>query len=341
MTTIPVIRKFTYSHIVSALERMNVDVERTMARHNTPDWRHIGEADLIPVMDFMKAFEAGARATGEERFSMLVSENLDLDDFLDFGQAVKAGHTVFDAMNIACRLVTSQAPSLKFWLSQRKTGYLLCRKQLVATPDLSPALVQIERYTLRFLLSVIRTGAGPAWTPPQVYLSSERDDLFGEWSEFSDASIEFCAPHSAIFVPNEILVLPICKRDERVLQKNAIAKKRLSQYATGRDFVHDLRDLTKSLLHQNTANLHTLKEVTLLSPRTIQRRLAAKGQTFQSVLDQARFEIATDLLTAGDADVSEVSEFLGYEHPQHFIRAFRRWVGVTPGQYKRIQQRMQ
>lgn len=67
-----------------------------------------------------------------------------------------------------------------------------------------------------------------------------------------------------------------------------------------------------------------------LSPRTLQRRLAGLGTSYEGLLDTWRHAQARLHLGGSTAPVSSVSRALGYGHPAHFVRAFRRWEGRTP-----------
>lgn len=336
MPKIPLIRQYVFEQVTSTLENRNANVERALARNDIPDWRGLDGNDVVPLVHFIKAMEAGARATGDEEFSMRVAEEHGLDSFADYGRAIQSGITVFDAMRIACRLIGTQVPTLKWWIAKEQGGALLCRKQLVRSPDLEQALTYLERYTMLLLLNIIRTGAGPGWSPPAAFLSSQRDDVFGNWVAFEAASVTFEAPYSAIFVPNRILILPLQNRPAPDAPHLIGIEKKIRRDQLGKDIVDDVRLLAHSLLRQKSANLNTLAEVTLMSPRTIQRRLAEKGQSFAQLVEQVRFQNAVKLLDQDGASVSETSELLGYEHPQHFIRAFRRWAGISPGQYHRM-----
>jgi AraC-like DNA-binding protein len=64
------------------------------------------------------------------------------------------------------------------------------------------------------------------------------------------------------------------------------------------------------------------------SERTLARRLAAEGRTFQRVVDDVRFDVASSWLPT--RSVEEVSERLGFADVRSFQRAFRRWTGTTP-----------
>ena len=72
-----------------------------------------------------------------------------------------------------------------------------------------------------------------------------------------------------------------------------------------------------------------------LSARTLQRRLADEGTSFEAVLDRVRSGEAPRLLRARGAPVSEVAALLGYAEAASFTRAFRRWYGTTPSRWRR------
>lgn len=67
-----------------------------------------------------------------------------------------------------------------------------------------------------------------------------------------------------------------------------------------------------------------------MSERNLQRRLAAEGTTFQSVLDAARRELAIRHLSDPGATVAKVAWLVGFSEPSAFHRAFRRWTGQSP-----------
>ncbi|WP_030435065.1 AraC family transcriptional regulator [Actinoplanes subtropicus] len=73
-----------------------------------------------------------------------------------------------------------------------------------------------------------------------------------------------------------------------------------------------------------------------LSGRTLQRRLAEEGTTFQGVLDRTRLALAHHYLDRPDITVAEVAFLLGYDEPSSFYRAFHRWSGTTPQQARAV-----
>lgn len=89
------------------------------------------------------------------------------------------------------------------------------------------------------------------------------------------------------------------------------------------------------------ANLE-LGEVTLdlvarrlaTSRRSLQRRLSDAGTTFQELLDECRRGLCFRLLEAGEASTEEIAFVAGFSEPSSFFRAFRRWTGTTPAEWR-------
>jgi AraC-like DNA-binding protein len=72
-----------------------------------------------------------------------------------------------------------------------------------------------------------------------------------------------------------------------------------------------------------------------MSGRTLQRRLADEGVSYQELLDDARKEAAGRYLHESALAIGEVAYLVGYSEPAPFHRAFRRWYGTTPEAFRR------
>jgi len=71
-----------------------------------------------------------------------------------------------------------------------------------------------------------------------------------------------------------------------------------------------------------------------MSVRSLQRRLASEGLTFSQLVDEVRLEMAVPQLRDPDIRITDVAFGLGYSDPAHFTRAFSRWAGVAPSEYR-------
>ena len=68
--------------------------------------------------------------------------------------------------------------------------------------------------------------------------------------------------------------------------------------------------------------------------RTLSRRLRAEGKSFEALLAQIRYETARQLLTDTAIPIRQIAEAIGYADVSVFTRAFKRWSGTTPSEWR-------
>lgn len=88
------------------------------------------------------------------------------------------------------------------------------------------------------------------------------------------------------------------------------------------------------LLAQGEARVQAVAARLQLSPRTLQRRLAAEGQAFQQLLDTTRRQLAAQYLRDATLSLTEIAFLLGYAEQSSFSHAHRAWHGCSPLQWR-------
>ena len=76
-----------------------------------------------------------------------------------------------------------------------------------------------------------------------------------------------------------------------------------------------------------------------MSTRTLHRRLAEHQRTYQSVLDEVRCALAIEFLQQSDMSVDELAAQVGFSEAANFRKAFRKWTGQSPGDYRKALRR--
>jgi AraC-like DNA-binding protein len=77
-----------------------------------------------------------------------------------------------------------------------------------------------------------------------------------------------------------------------------------------------------------------IAKVLNLTPSTLRRRLDVEGQSFQAIKDQVRRDMAIDQLCHTTRSVAEIAAELGFSEASAFHRAFKKWAGASPGEYR-------
>jgi len=104
--------------------------------------------------------------------------------------------------------------------------------------------------------------------------------------------------------------------------------------------IESVRGAIGEQLPKGQVALNDTAELMGFSVRTLQRRLAALGLSYSHLVDEVRFIKARELIQAREK-LADVATHLGYADAGSFTRAFERWTGMSPLQYrKRFYQRV-
>ena len=147
--------------------------------------------------------------------------------------------------------------------------------------------------------------------------------------------VRFGAAQAGLRFDAHYLALPL-RRDERALQvmlQRALPLTVL-QYRRDRLLVRRVRQLLRTEAeHLRTAGdlAHRLH----VSVRTLHRQIREEGASLQALKDEARRDLAVELLLRTDRSVKQVARAAGFESEKSFARAFRAWTGRTPVEIRR------
>jgi AraC-like DNA-binding protein len=184
-----------------------------------------------------------------------------------------------------------------------------------------------------WLLAIGRRGTGLPLAPLRV--EYRRPPASAEvYQRHFGCPVRFGAAQNALVFHAEDLDRPLQTYNPELA---AIITPQLEQELASRAAARGPREQVKQTLQRLLAGRRPeLKDVArelAQSTRTLQRRLAGAGATYQEVLDEARSEQARHYLQHSDLELGEVAFLLGYEDTNSFFRAFHRWEGVPPGRW--------
>jgi AraC-like DNA-binding protein len=161
---------------------------------------------------------------------------------------------------------------------------------------------------------------------PPGYANLARE-LFG-------CEVRYRSTWAGFTLPREALDMPLRTADPIAFREaTLICQRELERQGADSTFSGRVRRLL--LEHQN--GFPTLAVTARLlheTPRTLHRRLTSEGSSFQALLEDVRHTLALEYLKVGRLSVEEVAYRLGYTDLSNFRRAFKRWVGMPPSEYR-------
>jgi AraC-like DNA-binding protein len=146
--------------------------------------------------------------------------------------------------------------------------------------------------------------------------------------------LSFNASDYALALPRSLLDAPLAQANapmQNLLREHAEALlARLPSASLSARVV----TLISAQLSHGEPDRQQLAQALNLSERTLQRRLADEGNSYQQLLNDTRRQLAERHLRDGRLAATEIALLLGYSESSVFFRAFRQWTGLTPGEYR-------
>ena len=205
--------------------------------------------------------------------------------------------------------------------------------RLSLSDTVTPVRVIVERAPgvfeaeLTIALSVVRFANETDGRMQAAYVSfSHEPDDAAEYARVLKCPVRTRASWSGWALARDAMGLPLRRRDAvlgRWLERQA-AELESRQPADG-----DARDEVRSVLSTQATTgdlrIDAVARVLAVTPRTLQRRLAKLGTSFETLLDDVRRQAAETYLSNPTLSISDVTYLLGYSEPTAFHRAFKRW----------------
>lgn len=204
---------------------------------------------------------------------------------------------------------------------------------LTVTYSMAKGLSADDRQTIELGVAMfcneLRSHAPRGWQPASVQLRHAAAADLRWHRRFFGPALSFDQDRNAVFVENALLERPLAAADARSRRLLSAVfegrQSKLPQAALAR-----VESVVRALLPFSRCSIDEVASAVSVSPRTLQRQLAAGGATFQQLRDRVRADLALGYLRQSALQLGQISEILGYSEPSAFTRSFRRWHGCSP-----------
>jgi AraC-like DNA-binding protein len=207
---------------------------------------------------------------------------------------------------------------IAFW------GYAVHYPGMKAIEQLGDGAMAVAFNMMRELV-----GAGP----DEILTSRRTPGNTAPYVNFFGCMPRFDAEQYALAFPASLLSRPVRGADRelrRILEKSVAAYWAVEQPSV----THTVARMLRARVIFPDTSLEAIANEMSMQPRTLNRRLQAEGNSFRELINEARFEVARQLLTGTRMDIIDIAVALGYADPSGFTHAFQRWSGVAPSQWR-------
>lgn len=191
---------------------------------------------------------------------------------------------------------------------------------------------QIES-VLVLIIGFARWLIGESLRPSEVRFTHEAPKETNLHREVFQCPLHFGCKENALLLDKKWMTMELPAADPELLRLHMAQADQRLRLMDRHTTSERIRIILDAAGHFDWSREHMASRLRM-SSRTLQRRLAKEGTTFQEIYDGYRHRAALTLLKDPELSASEVGMLLGFSEPSTFYRAFKRWEGQTPGRYR-------
>ncbi|MEM9939686.1 MAG: AraC family transcriptional regulator ligand-binding domain-containing protein [Pseudomonadota bacterium] len=201
--------------------------------------------------------------------------------------------------------------------------------------DGSRGMVLSNEASLSAVATISQEVSTAPFRPISVFFKHDARGDLETYERHFGCPVHFGSNRDALLVSEETLDAPNRLGDETIAKFfDRHLEQELAALADETGLEQRVRIAVAKVLSEGVPTLSAVASGLGMSARTLQRRLSDQGQSFQSLVDLARQELAQQLLRDTDYSLAEVAFLTGFSEQSGFTRAFKRWCGQTPRSYR-------
>jgi len=246
-------------------------------------------------------------------------------------QKLENAPTLYQALQKFIRLVNTEASHLRLGILEERDRILFYTAGYSAFAN-EVGFSGSQAYQLEVYLDLIRHFIGKHWVPEEIGIHASTVPAVVE-EHFPDCRILVNQPFGYLAVSRSCLHLSVYTRHVESSGVNPLV-------LTGDlNFADTLSLVLRPYLSQGYPSAGFAASLIDTSVRTLARRLSECGKTYQSLIDETRFNVARELLRDTDEPIGDIAGFIGFSDQANFSRLFHRVGGLSPRDFRKATHR--
>lgn len=198
----------------------------------------------------------------------------------------------------------------------------------------APATVAIDA-GLAMLVNMSRASYGARFRPLRVSLQRSEPDQSERFTDLFEAPVAFSQAENALWLDPEMVSEPLATANPELARINDLVVTDYLAKLDRKDLTMQVKSKLIERLPSGQVSEEGIASSINISQRSLQRRLREQGVSFKQLLESTRRELSLLYVRDPQHSFNEVAFLLGFAEHSNFSRAFKRWYGKSPSQYRR------
>lgn len=316
--------------VLAAAERHGLSIGQLLA-HAGVSPSQLQEARW-PIDDITRLWRAADELTGDPGFGLSAGRLVGPASFNVVSFILQSSSTLREAISLAQKFQRLISDGGRFQLLEGQTQSWLIYHPHQGELAFSPH--QLEA-VLAAVISFSRWVLGQPVDPVRVQFSHARLGPPALYREVFQAEVDFNQAFCGLQFDNAVLDVALPQADAQLAALHrAYATARLAALSSVPDFLAQVRLWLGDNLAQGVPERPVAAQHFKVSDRVLARRLQALGLSYSQLVDEVRKEKACQAVADTDEAFASVAQALGFSEASAFNRAFKRWTGYKPGEWR-------
>lgn len=307
-------------------------VERFFTRVGLPSDVHDSPSTWVSFSAFTELLELAARELDYPLFGLMLAEQQQALPLGVYGQLMVRSPNMADAFDMSAKYRALHSQAVEWQLEVQGEQALLSRHYVAET---SSSNVQHSLYSLRKLTLMIEALMGGEWHPSAVYFRHSVPGGAKPISRRLRCPVYLEQEIDGLICAAQELRKPLPGSDaELLIILTDYASRLMSEQNADTTVSSKTRQLIQQTMASGNCTLEVISGQLNLHPAQLYRQLKNEGESFRSLLSSVRQQTATQFLSKSHIPLTELAIILGYSELSAFSRAFYRYHGVYPEQWR-------
>ncbi|MGH8504556.1 MAG: AraC family transcriptional regulator ligand-binding domain-containing protein [Stenotrophobium sp.] len=284
--------------------------------------------NFVPFRSMLHLLELSAATLDCKDFALRLAARQDMEIFGPLALAAQNCATVGETVECFSKYFHTHNPALQIVTSQKlvRRTTLISFRILLPRPPLHP---QFDERCVALAHSCLKLVSAGTYRPLRVLLPHSRLSAVRTYHDFFGCEMRFEQPLAALEIAASDLRKPVHSHNP---QLHLIATAFLENLGAKPHSQLNLRvrEAIGPLLPTGRCSHTSVASVFFLHTRTLQRRLAEEGTSFEKIKDEVRRDMAQQYLTTSTIPLSQITALLGYSEQSAMTRSCQRWFRRPP-----------
>ena len=289
-----------------------------------PEWR-------VPAEQYNSLMRYCVEITGDEAFGLYAAEELQPQALHGLGLGWLASDTVYDGLQRLVRFAKIIASIAELELEE--TGDLIVL-HMRRTLDLDDFEYAGRDYGIGVVSRMCQLSLGQFLAPFSIEMERPRPNEPERWDYMLSTRVTFESDNTNIVWSRADIDDRLVTGDPKLARVNDEQAADYLESFINESFSREVMQKLLARLPDGPPEQKQIASDLFVSNRTLQRRLKDEGASFNDLLQDCRLQLAKKYLKQKNRSVVETSYLLGFSEPSAFSRAFKRWTGMSPAQFR-------